>query len=121
MTETVENKPKIQPTSTPTPTPTPTPNKETSALKLATKSELLPGNRPIEPNHLQVVTTYKSVGSIRPVTKSDLNIKSMLTLSGARPIVASNLKISQEYTVMGNRPVASNFIDNPLLLMGYLD
>lgn len=92
-----------------------------SALKLANQSTLMYGNRPIEPSHLQISSTYTTVGSLRPVTKSGLDIKGMLTLSGSRPIVASHLKISQEFKVMGNRPVASNHIDDVLLLMGYLD
>jgi hypothetical protein len=93
----------------------------TSALKLANKSELLPGNRPVEPNHLQIVHTYSSVGSLRPVTKSGLHILKMMTLSGDRPITESTLDISEEFKIMGNRPVASNQIDDPLLLMGFLD
>ena len=113
MTDKVENTPSTQTTSTKP--------KETSALKLATKSELLPGNRPVEPNHLQIVHTYSSVGSLRPVTKSDLDIKNTITLSGNRPIMASHLDISKEFTIMGNRPVASNQIDDPSLLMGFLD
>ena len=112
MSETTENK--TATTSTPK-------KEETSALKLATKSELLPGNRPVEPNHLQIVHTYSSVGSLRPVTKSDLDIKNTITLSGDRPIMASHLNISEEFKIMGNRPVASNQIDDPLLLMGFLD
>jgi hypothetical protein len=92
-----------------------------SALKLANQSTLIYGNRPIEPSHLQISSTYTTVGSLRPIIKSGLDIKGMLTLSGSRPIVSSNLKISQEYKVMGNRPVASNQIDDVLLLMGYLD
>ena len=116
MSETTDNKPSNQPTKTTKPE-----DKTTSALKLATKSELLPGNRPVEPNHLQIVHTYTSVGSLRPVTKSHLDIKSTMTLSGNRPITASHLDISKEFTIMGNRPVASNQIDDPLLLMGFLD
>jgi hypothetical protein len=95
--------------------------KEIVALKLANQSGLLPGNRPVEARHLQVVGTYGSISSVRPVMKSGLDIKNTLTISGKRPIVASHLKISQEYKVMGNRPVASNQIDEPLMLMGYLD
>ena len=113
MSETADNKP-VTPTSK-------SKSEQTSALKLANKSELLPGNRPVEPNHLQIVHTYSSVGSLRPVTKSDLHIKNTITLSGNRPIMASNLDISQEFKIMGNRPVASNQIDDPLLLMGFLD
>ncbi|MDJ0679484.1 MAG: hypothetical protein QNJ18_06425 [Xenococcaceae cyanobacterium MO_167.B52] len=93
---------------------------KTLALSVPHKT-LLPGNRPIEPSHLQVVSTYSSVGSARPVTKSDMQISSTLVLSGNRPITMSTLQVSETYTVMGNRPVASNDIDDPLTLMGYLD
>ncbi len=95
--------------------------KEVVALKLAGKSALLPGNRPVEAKHLQVVHTYPSVGGVRPVVKSGLDIKGTMTVSGSRPITASHLHISETYKVMGSRPVASNQIDDPLMLMGYLD
>jgi hypothetical protein len=93
-------------------------DKEVVALKLADKSELLPGNRPVEAKHLQIVNTYNSVGSSRPVIKSDLDIIGTLTISGSRPIVASHLQVTE---TIYNRPVASNQIDDPLMLMGYLD
>lgn len=95
--------------------------KEALALKVANNSSLLPGNRPIEPTHLQIVNTYSSVGSARPVIKSDLEIKGTLTISGTRPIIASHLNISKDYQIMGHRPVASNQIDDPYTLMGFLD
>lgn len=95
--------------------------KEVVALKLADKADILPGNRPVEAQHLQIVSTYGSLSSRRPVMKSGLDIKNTITISGNRPIVASHLKISEDYNVMGNRPVASNQIDDPVSLMGYLD
>lgn len=82
---------------------------------------LLPNNRPIEPSHLQIVDTYSSVGSSRPIAKSTMKIDHSLTVSGTRPISVSTLKISETYSVMGNRPVASNETDDPTALMGYLD
>lgn len=81
----------------------------------------IPGKRPVEASHLQIVSTYSTVGGTRPVVKSDLQIKGMLTVSGHRPIALSHLKISETYTVMGNRPVASNEIDDPISLMGFID
>lgn len=96
-------------------------NQESSALKVATPATLYHGNRPIEPSKLEIVNTYRSVGSVRPITKSDLMVKSTLVVSGSRPISAGTLVISEQYNVMGNRPVASNQIDNVFLLMGYLD
>ena len=97
-------------------------NQESSALEIANSNRaLLRNHRPIEPRHLEIVDTYKSVGSIRPITKSDLSVTSTLVVSGSRPISAGTLQISEQYNVMGNRPVASNQIDNVFLLMGYLD
>jgi len=98
-------------------------NQGASALEVAKKSTALfhNNNRPIQPSSLEVVDTYKSVGSIRPITKSDLTVKNILVLSGSRPVSAGTLQISEEFNVMGNRPVASNEIDDAFLLMGYLD
>lgn len=97
-------------------------NKEESGgLKLAEKGELLPGNRPIEAGHLNVVSTYSSVGGERPVVSSGMDIVGTLSISGNRPIAASHLHISETYAVMGSRPVASNEIDDPSTLMGFLD
>ena len=97
-------------------------NQEKSGgLKLATNGELLPGNRPIEAGHLNVTSTYSSVGGERPIVSSGMDIVGTLAVSGNRPIVASHLHISETYAVMGNRPVASNEIDDPTTLMGFLD
>jgi hypothetical protein len=85
------------------------------------ESDTLPNNRPIENSHLNIVSTYTSVGSSRPVTAGDMEVASTLAISGNRPIAVSHLQISETYAVMGNRPVASNEIDDPTLLMGYLD
>lgn len=90
-------------------------------LQLVQPSATLPGNRPIEPSHLNVISTYSSVGGERPVVASGMDITGTLTISGHRPIMASHLKISETYSVMGNRPVASNEIDDPATLMGFLD
>ncbi len=93
---------------------------KTLALSVPQKT-LLPGNRPVEPSHLQIVHTYSSVGSSRPVTKGDIKVSNTMVISGNRPISLSNLQVSETYVVMGNRPVASNEIDDPITLMGYLD
>jgi hypothetical protein len=92
----------------------------TSHLSLK-EDEMLPGGRPIEASHLRVVSTYSSVGGSRPVTSSGIEVSGTLTVSGNRPVALSHLKISETYSVMGNRPVASNEIDDPEILMGYLD
>ncbi len=98
--------------------------KETNdqALALSTQAKtLLPQNRPIEPSSLEVVNTYSSVGSNRPVSKGTVEFTSSLAISGNRPIAASTLQVSETYVVMGNRPVASNESDETASLMGYLD
>lgn len=93
---------------------------ETGSLVYKPKT-LLPGGRPVEESHLQVVSTYTSVGGSRPVVATGMKISSTLTVSGNRPISAGLLKVSETFSVMGNRPVASNEIDDPAALMGYLD
>jgi hypothetical protein len=91
-----------------------------TALSIQARNTLLPQNRPIEPSHLEVVSTYSSVGSNRPITKGTVNFNSSLAISGNRPIAVSTLKVSDTH-VLGNRPIASNEIDDPTTLMGYLD
>ena len=97
-----------------------TPAKDDKSLALSVQPKtMLPQNRPIEPSHLEIVNTYSSVGSNRPVTKGTINFASSMVISGNRPIAASTLKITESY--MGNRPVASNEADDTAILMGYLD
>lgn len=92
------------------------------ALALSTQPRtLLPQNRPIEPSSINIVHTYSSVGSDRPVSKGTVEFNSSLAISGNRPIAASTLQVSDSYIVMGNRPVASNESDDTATLMGYLD
>ncbi|MDJ0568688.1 MAG: hypothetical protein QNJ53_06535, partial [Pleurocapsa sp. MO_192.B19] len=106
---------------TETKTTTQTAPKEDKALALSVQSRtLLPQNRPIEPSSLEIVHTYSSVGSDRPVAKGGVKFSSTLAISGNRPIAASTLQVSDSY-VMGNRPVASNDSDETAALMGYLD
>ena len=91
------------------------------ALALSTQPRtLLPQNRPIEPSSLEIVHTYSSVGSDRPVAKGTVEFSSSLVISGNRPIAASTLQVSESF-IMGNRPVASNESDETTALMGYLD
>jgi hypothetical protein len=96
------------------------PASESLALSVPHKTTL-PNNRPVEPSHLEVVRTYSSVGSNRPVTKSGIAVSNTLAISGNRPIALSTLNVSDTYVVMGNRPVASNEIDDSTTLMGYID
>jgi hypothetical protein len=81
----------------------------------------LPGNRPVEASHLKIVRSYRSGGTDRPVIAGDFKIDHSITVSGKRPIAVSTLKVSETYSVMGSRPVASNEIDNPPGLMGFID
>lgn len=94
--------------------------KDSSTVKLKTYT-VLPGNRPVEASHLKIVSSFNSVGSIRPITSSGMIVSRNMVMSGNRPVLASTLKISETYAVMGNRPVASNEVDDPISLMGYLD
>lgn len=79
------------------------------------------GRRPIEPSQLTVASTFRSVGSDRPIFASQLQTVGDFYSSGVRPIGASAIQVSQTYSVMGNRPVASNEIDDPATLMGFID
>jgi len=99
---------------------TPKEGEEQSLALLTQPRTLLPQNRPIEPSHLEVVNTYSSVGSNRPVTKGTVEFSSTLAISGNRPIAASTLQVSDSF-IMGNRPIASNESDDTAVLMGYLD
>jgi hypothetical protein len=106
------------------PTATKTTAKEAGEQVLALSTQpitLLPQNRPIEPSSIEIVHTYSSVGSDRPVSKGTVKFSSSLAISGNRPIAASTLQVSESYIVMGNRPVASNESDETATLMGYLD
>jgi hypothetical protein len=110
-----------KPSSTTTKTAT-KPEREEQALALSKPAKIqLPENRPIEPSHLEIVHTYSSVGSDRPVTKGTVEFTSSMVISGNRPIAASTLQVSDTYIVMGNRPVASNESDETGVLMGYID
>ncbi len=98
---------------------------EVTALSLKNETSQgglrLPNNRPIEASHLNIVSTYRSLGGTRPIVASGMEMSGTLAISGNRPIAVSHLKISETYSVMGNRPVASNETDDPIALMGYLD
>ncbi|MBW4533320.1 MAG: hypothetical protein KME09_05230 [Pleurocapsa minor HA4230-MV1] len=113
---------KSTPTATSTATKTTAKEAGEQVLALSTQPRtLLPQNRPIEPSSIEIVHTYSSVGSDRPVSKGTVKFISSLAISGNRPIAASTLQVSESYIVMGNRPVASNESDETASLMGYLD
>lgn len=77
----------------------------------------LMGNRPIEISHQKVDHLFDG----RPVMANNLKVHEMFKASGERPIEVSHLIISQLYSLMGNRPIASNDIDDPEALMGFID
>ena len=94
---------------------------EEKSLALSTQPPaMLPQNRPIEPSQIEIVHTYSSVGSDRPVSKGTVEFSSSLAISGNRPIAASTLQVSESF-IMGRRPIASNESDDTAALMGYLD
>ncbi|HEY9811667.1 MAG TPA: hypothetical protein V6D13_20255 [Halomicronema sp.] len=82
------------------------------------QSVSMSGNRPIGVSNIEVLETLSIMGN-RPVVASHLHIQSMMTYSGNRPITASTLDIYD--FLAGGRPIASNDIDDPESLMGYLD
>jgi hypothetical protein len=91
---------------------------KTTTLELSSKQSSLPERRPVEVSHLKVLSIFSSN---RPITASEMEISSTMTVSGHRPIAVSHLNISNIYTVMGGRPVASNDLGDSSILMGYLD
>lgn len=75
-------------------------------------------NRPVGASHLEIRHTISESG-IRPVGASDIMFHHTISESGNRPIADSELEITG--TLSKNRPIASNNLDNPQTLMGYLD
>ncbi len=140
VTATVE----VTPNSTPPENPPAPAATQASALQVRpeTPSAIVStfrvaGDRPVYAGTLAISETYSIAGSIRPVQASrqrvvemmgdrpimasGLDIRETFHSSGVRPIAAASLAITESYRSMGDRPVASNQIDNPVLLMGFLD
>jgi hypothetical protein len=93
------------------------------------------GVRPIAASHLEIYASYLNG---RPITASHLQVTEMLPgnrpvfasefksvqgalLPGDRPIMASDPHLLEASLLPGNRPIASNEIDDPATLMGFLD
>ncbi|CAD5938663.1 hypothetical protein PCC9214_01773 [Planktothrix tepida] len=79
-------------------------------------------NRPIEHSHLEIAGM---LSANRPIFKSNTpNDVALIHLEDAvgalanRPIEASHLQIT---SMVMNRPIATNDIDDPVTLMGFLD
>lgn len=90
-------------------------------LQIAGTFRSMGGDRPILATKIKIVETFHTMGGDRPVFASQLPTVGTFYSSGSRPIGASTLKIDETYSNFGNRPVASNQIDDPTLLMGYID
>ncbi|MGI0487995.1 hypothetical protein ACN4EK_21355 [Pantanalinema rosaneae CENA516] len=74
--------------------------------------------RPIEASHLTVRGTLPGD---RPIFNSPVHLVEGLMLPGDRPIMVSDPQLMQGSMLPGNRPIASNDIDDPASLMGYID
>jgi hypothetical protein len=118
---TTENTPTTPKTTTSSRSTAAKKKEEVVALSVNEPAKLgLPNNRPIEPSHLHITSTYRAVGGDRPVTQGTMEISSTMTISGNRPIMASHLNASDLY-IMGKRPIAPNETDDMADLIGYLD
>lgn len=92
------------------------------------------GVRPIAASHLALAGSFLNG---RPIAASNLKVQEMLPggrpifvsefravegmLMGDRPILASDPKLMEASMLPGGRPIASNEIDDPESIMGYLD
>lgn len=118
---TTENTPDTPKTTTRSRSTAAKKKEEVVALSVKEPAKLgLPNNRPIEPSHLEITSTYRAVGGDRPVTQGTMEISSTMTISGNRPIMASHLQASDMY-IMGKRPIAPNETPDMADLIGYLD
>lgn len=77
-------------------------------------------NRPIMASNIRVAE-HNVLADRRPIFCSDLVFRDDLTLPGGRPIVASDPRLLEASLLPGGRPIASNEIDDPETLMGFLD
>lgn len=79
-------------------------------------------NRPIEHSNLEVTGTLMGR---RPIVKAEsamsvslIQSEEMTGVMANRPVAATHLQIT---AMVMNRPVASNQVDDPNTLMGYID
>jgi hypothetical protein len=92
------------------------------------------GDRPVVASHLELfgsflngrpiesssVKVFEMLGD-RPVFESGFQIVDDGGLPGGRPIMASRPELLEASVLPGGRPIASNDIDDPVTLMGFLD
>ncbi|MEA5540004.1 hypothetical protein VB834_13295 [Limnoraphis robusta Tam1] len=96
-------------------------NSTPTQIQVAHQAMIMP-NRPIEESHLEVVGTI--MGN-RPIFKTEsvsgisfVHSEDSVGAMANRPVAISHLQIT---SMTVNRPVASNEVDDPYALMGYLD
>ncbi len=96
-------------------------NSSPTQIQVAHSAMIMP-NRPIEESHLQVVGTI--MGN-RPIFKTEsvsgisfVHSEDSVGAMANRPVATTQLQIT---SMMVNRPIASNEVDDPYALMGYLD
>lgn len=94
----------------------------TAPTQIQAASSMVYMNRPVEHSHLEI---SGMLSPNRPIFKSNTNndvalihLEDSVGALANRPIEASHLQIT---SMMMNRPIASNEIDNPMTLMGFLD
>ena len=99
----------------------PAANSAPTQIQVAQPTAIIP-NRPIEESHIEVVGTL--MGN-RPIFKADsvsaitlVQSEESVGVMANRPVAMTNLEIT---SMNMNRPIASNEIDDPYTLMGYLD
>ncbi|MEB3278345.1 MAG: hypothetical protein VKK42_05410 [Lyngbya sp.] len=96
-------------------------NSAPTQIQVAQSAMIMP-NRPIEESHLEVVGTI--MGN-RPIFKTEsvsgisfVQSEDAVGAMANRPVATTHLQIT---SMMANRPIASNQVDDPYALMGYLD
>lgn len=96
-------------------------NSAPTQIQVAHSASIMP-NRPIEESHLEVVGTI--MGN-RPIFKTEsasgvsfVHSEDSVGAMANRPVATTHLQIT---SMMVNRPIASNEVDDPYALMGYLD
>ncbi|ERT09667.1 hypothetical protein M595_0353 [Lyngbya aestuarii BL J] len=90
-------------------------------IQVAHSAMIMP-NRPIEESHLEITGTI--MGN-RPIFKTEsasgvsfVHSEDSVGAMANRPVATTQLQIT---SMLVNRPVASNEVDDPYALMGYLD
>lgn len=74
--------------------------------------------RPISASSIKVLDTLPGD---RPIFASEIKMVEGTMLPGDRPIMVSDPHLLQASLLPGNRPIASNDIDDPESLMGFID